>query len=201
MDQLAIKINTEIKNWFSKSILDWEFDIDYEILYEALSKFKTDYQRYYPNCDYIQIEKIRIRVELQSILLYRLSRLYHLEKKNIIAEKLSALGRFLTGIEIYYSSDIGNGLKINHGVGTVIGARTVIGDNALIHQGVTFGDKNGARPVIGKNVTIYAGAIILGGIYIVDNSLIGANSVVMIDVPDNSVVAGTPGKIIKIENK
>src|SRR5690242_6756085 len=100
-------------------------------------------------------------------------------------------------MEIYYSAEIGKGLKVNHGLGTVIGARTKIGENVLLHHGVTFGDKNGKRPCVKDNVTIYAGAKILGDITIGNNAIIGANSVCFSNVPDNATAAGVPARIIK----
>lgn len=94
-------------------------------------------------------------------------------------------------IEIYYSSEIGEGFRINHGVGTVIGARAHIGDNFTIHQMYNW-RQNGGRPTIGNNVTMYAGSLILGSIHIGDNSVIGANALVMSDFPSNAILVGTP---------
>lgn len=113
------------------------------------------------------------------------------------ADAFSLLGREIGQIEIYYSATIGEAFKINHGIGTVIGARCRIGDNCTIHQNCTIGDRNGGRPTIGNNVTIYAGAMILGDITIGDDCIIGANSVVTQSYPAGSVIGGTPAKIIK----
>ena len=106
------------------------------------------------------------------------------------------LGREIGQIEIYYSSVIGEGFKINHGVGTVIGARCKIGNNCTIHQNCTLGDRNGGRPTVGNNVIIYAGSMILGDITIGDDTIIGANSVVTKSCPPNSLIVGTPGRIL-----
>lgn len=190
-------ISKLIKNWFSKSIYVCDFTFPSEIKLEnLLNIFLSDYQRYYPDSDKIEINNIIKRAELQGILLYRLAHVFYLDKNEYAAELCSNLGRFLSGFEIYYSAEIGNGLKINHGLGTVIGARTKIGDNVLIHQGVTFGDRNGGRPVIKDNVIIYAGAKILGNIEICENVIIGANSVCLISIPKNKTVVGVPAKII-----
>ena len=110
----------------------------------------------------------------------------------------SLLARHIGQIEIFYSADIGKGFKINHGVGTVIGARCKIGDNCMIHQNCTIGDRKGGRPTIGNNVIIYAGAMILGDITIGDNTIIGANSVVTKSCPPNSILVGSPAKIVGI---
>ncbi|MDA3904502.1 MAG: hypothetical protein PF484_00345 [Bacteroidales bacterium] len=192
-----LKVKTEIESWFSRSVIEFDYDLDTDILSEALDIFKTDYLRYFQDDSAIMIEKIRIQIELQGILLYRIARIYYLRNNKIVADMLSALGRFLSGFEIYYSASIGTGLKINHGLGTVIGARTNIGSNALIHQGVTLGDKNGGRPIVGDFVIIYAGAKILGEITLGNYSVIGANAVLLIDVPSNCVAVGNPAKIIR----
>lgn len=135
------------------------------------------------------------------MLLYRVSRVLYINDLGIrggVKDSYPLLARHIGHMEIYYSADIGKGLKINHGIGTIIGARCKIGENCLIHQNCTIGDKNGGRPTIGNNVTIYAGAIILGNITIGDNSIIGANSTVFYSCPPNSILVGSPAKKVKI---
>ncbi|ENW17515.1 serine O-acetyltransferase [Acinetobacter haemolyticus] len=99
-----------------------------------------------------------------------------------------------------YSTKIGKGSKFAYGaIGVVLHSKTIIGEKVIIGQGVTVGrqlDPDGI-PVIGNNVYISAGARILGGITIGNNVIIGANSVVVKDVPDNSIVAGVPAKTIR----
>lgn len=105
----------------------------------------------------------------------------------------------------YYKRYKSQGTRFPHLCGIVISRATTIGKNCIIYQNVTIGSKNietGDRnpehyPVIGNNVIIYAGAVIIGHIHIGDNAIIGANSVVMHDVPPNSIVVGCPAKIIK----
>lgn len=95
---------------------------------------------------------------------------------------------------------IGGGTKLAYGgIGVVIHARAIIGNNCMIGQGVTIGGKSGwyEVPVIGDNVEINAGARVLGPVRIGNNVIIGANAVVVKDVPDNCIVAGIPAKIIK----
>mgnify|MGYP000906258806 CR=1 FL=1 len=190
-------IANEIKYWFSKSIYEREISEfkDFEIYEKSIQIFKNDYLRYYPSDVEMSIIKIKQRLELVGILLYRISREYFL-KGNSKCDYYSLLGRFLSGFEIYYSAEIGNGLRINHGIGTVIGARVKIGDNCLIHQNITLGDKNSGRPTIGNNITIYSGAKILGDIHIGDGSIIGANSVCLKNAPAGSVLVGIPSKLI-----
>lgn len=191
-------LGPELERWFSKSILltdriDFKDTQAFKIVCE---QFQLDYNRYFANETSISLEKLLSRSELVGILLYRLSRHYFLSTREFVAQQYSLLGRFLSGFEIYYSAQIGKGLKINHGLGTVVGARVIIGDNALLHQGVTFGDKNSGRPVLKDNVTVYAGAKILGSITIGNNSIIAANCVCFTDVPDDSMAVGVPAKII-----
>ena len=92
---------------------------------------------------------------------------------------------------------IGKNFRIPHPLCVVIGKDAVIGDNFTIYQGVTIGQNNDKFPVIGDNVTVFAGAKIIGGIKIGNNVIVGANSVVTHDVPDNCVVAGIPAREIK----
>ena len=95
---------------------------------------------------------------------------------------------------------------VHKGIGVVIGSKTVLGENVTIYQNVTTGNRfsnlgDGPAPVIGNNVIIFANACILGGITIGDNSVIGAHSLVLEDVPPNSVVYGVPAKVIKNRSK
>lgn len=94
-------------------------------------------------------------------------------------------------------SQIGGGLLIRHHSSTILSVEKC-GENCTVYQQVTVGFSHGKRPIIGNNVTIYAGAKVLGGVKIGDNSVVGANAVVVKDVPENAVVAGIPAKVIKL---
>ena len=113
---------------------------------------------------------------------------------------ISHIARFLTGIEIHPGAIIGEGVFIDHGMGVVIGETAIIGNYALIYQGVTLGGtgkESGKRhPTLGENVVVGAGAKVLGNIEIGDNVRIGAGSVVLRDVPSSCTVVGVPGRII-----
>ena len=112
---------------------------------------------------------------------------------------VSHVGRFLTGIEIHPGATIGPGLFIDHGMGVVIGETTEIGENVTIYQDVTLGgtslEKKKRHPTIGNNVVIGAGAKILGPFKVGENSRIGSGSVVVKEVPPNSLVVGVPGQV------
>jgi serine O-acetyltransferase len=114
---------------------------------------------------------------------------------------LSQLTRSFTGVEIHPGATIGAGLFIDHGMGVVIGETAVVGENVTLYHGVTLGgttlDKGKKRhPTIGDRVTIGAGAKVLGAIEIGSDSRIGANAVVVRDVPANAVVVGVPGQVV-----
>jgi len=115
------------------------------------------------------------------------------------ARWLSHVSRFLTGIEIHPAARLGRGLFIDHGMGVVIGETAEVGHNVTLLQGVTLGGTSLKRekrhPTLGDNVVVGAGAKVLGGFTIGDNSRIGAGSVVVREVPPNSVVVGVPGRV------
>jgi len=115
------------------------------------------------------------------------------------ARFLSHIARFLTGIEIHPAARLGPGLFIDHGMGVVIGETAEVGENVTLLQGVTLGGTSLRRekrhPTLGNNVVVGAGAKIIGAFKIGDGSRIGAGSVVVREVPTNSVVVGVPGRV------
>lgn len=121
------------------------------------------------------------------------------------ARALSQWARLITGIEIHPGAEIGHRFFVDHGMGVVIGETTIIGDDVTLYQGVTLGGtgkETGKRhPTLRNNVVIGAGARVLGNIVIGENSRIGAGSVVLRDVPDNSTVVGVPGHIVFRQGK
>src|ERR1700757_1804922 len=118
---------------------------------------------------------------------------------------LSQVARWLTGIEIHPGARIGRRLFIDHGMGVVIGETSVVGDDVTLYQGVTLGGtgkEHGKRhPTLEDNVVVGGGAKILGNIIVGKNCRIGAGSVVLRNVPDNSTVVGVPGHIVFREGK
>jgi len=140
-----------------------------------------------------------------AIFLHRLTHLLYRMKVPLVPRLLSHINRFLTGIEIHPGAKIGKGFFIDHGKGVVIGETSEIGNCVTLFQGVTLGGtgkESGKRhPTIKDNVVVGAGAKILGNITIGNNVKIGANSVVLKDVPDDSTVIGIPGRIVRQKGK
>lgn len=134
-----------------------------------------------------------------ALLLYRFGNWLWRHGLKLFGRWISHLGRFLTGIEIHPGATIGSGFFIDHGMGVVIGETAEIGNNVTLYQGVTLGgttDRKGKRhPTIGDNVVIGAGAKVLGPFKVGDGSMVGAQSVVIREVPPNSTVVGVPGRI------
>lgn len=123
----------------------------------------------------------------------------------LIGRWLSQVARFLTGTEIHPGAKIGRRLFIDHGMGVVIGETSIVGDDVTLYQGVTLGGtgkEHGKRhPTLEDNVVVGGGAKILGNIIVGRNCRIGAGSVVLRNVPENSTVVGVPGHIVFREGK
>ncbi len=132
------------------------------------------------------------------------NRLYNSGFK-IIARALVGIGSLFTKTDIHPAATIGRRVFIDHAIGVVIGATAIVEDDVLIYQGVTLGgvslNKGKRHPTVKSNVVIGSGAKVLGNITIGQNSKIGANSVVVCDVPDNSTAVGVPARIIKKDSK
>ncbi len=116
------------------------------------------------------------------------------------ARVLSAIGRWITGIEIHPAAVIGRRFFIDHGMGVVIGETTVIGDDCTLYHGVTLGgtswEKGKRHPTLDDDVVVGAGAKVLGPIKIGRGARIGSNAVVVKDVPEGATVVGIPGHIV-----
>lgn len=147
------------------------------------------------------IEVILTYPGFHAIFIHRINHQLWNIKVPLIPRLFSHIARFLTGIEIHPAAKIGAGFFIDHGMGVVIGETTEIGEDCLLYQGVTLGgtgkEKGKRHPTLGNNVVIGTGAKILGPIRIGDYVKIGANSVVLKEVPDYAIVVGVPGKVIK----
>jgi serine O-acetyltransferase len=152
-----------------------------------------------------RVEVILTYAGFHALLAYRISHWLKIYGVPFIPRAISQLARWLTGIEIHPSAQIGTGFFIDHGMGVVIGETAEIGDYVTLFQGVTLGgtgkERGKRHPTLGNHVVVGAGAKILGGINIGDNVKIGANSVVLKSVPPNSTVIGVPARIIKTQGE
>jgi serine O-acetyltransferase len=142
---------------------------------------------------------------VQALLSHRVSHALHEAGVPLLPRLLAYLTTAVTGVEIHPAARIGRGLFIDHGAGVVIGETASVGDDVTIYQGVTLGGTGFARgkrhPTVGNEVMIGAGAALLGPIEIGDRAKIGANSVVIHDVPPNSTVVGNPGHPVRVDGK
>ena len=151
------------------------------------------------------IFEILLYPSLQAIINYKISHFFFNKKLFFLARLFSQISRFITGIEIHPGAKLGNRIFFDHGMGIVIGETSEIGDDCVIYHGVTLGgvstEKTKRHPTLKNNVIVGAGAKILGNITLGENVRIGANSVVLKNVPDNSVAVGIPARIIKKDEK
>ena len=143
---------------------------------------------------------------VHALMFYRFANFLSRHKLNLLARIISQIGRFFTGIEIHPSAKISAGVFIDHGLGVVIGATAIVEEGVIIYHGVTLGgtgkDKGAKRhPTVKKGAFIGAGAKILGNITIGENAKIGANAVVLCDVPNGATAVGVPCKIIKTKKE
>ena len=138
---------------------------------------------------------------VHALIWYRVAHWLWTHRLCFSARFLSQATRFWTGIEIHPGAKIGCGLFIDHGMGTVIGETTEIGNDCTLYQGVTLGGtgkETGKRhPTLGNSVVVGVGASVLGSITLGDNVLVGAGSVVLRPVPSDCTVVGVPARIVK----
>ncbi len=142
---------------------------------------------------------------IHALLAHRVAHAMFVARVPLLPRLIAMLTRTLTGIEIHPAARIGQGLFIDHGTGVVIGETAEIGSNVTLYQGVTLGGTGFAtgkrHPTVQDNVTIGSGAKLLGPITIGHGAKIGANSVVITDVPPNSTVVGNPGHPVRVEGR
>src|ERR1700693_2599884 len=142
---------------------------------------------------------------VHALLAHRVAHALHGLGVQLLPRAIAAIARSMTGIEIHPAAIIGEGLFIDHGVGVVIGETAEIGDDVTLYQGVTLGGTGFAtgkrHPTVQDNVTIGSGAKLLGPITIGHGAKIGANSVVITDVPPNSTVVGNPGHPVRVDGR
>ena len=152
-----------------------------------------------------KIEVFLLYPSIHALIAYRIAHFLYKRKIFFLARLLSQIARFFTGIEIHPGATIGKGLFIDHGMGVVIGETAEVGDDVTLYHGVTLGgtgkDKGKRHPTLGNNVVVGAGAKVLGPINVGDGAKIGANSVVLKDVPSDATAVGIPAKNILKKTK
>jgi serine O-acetyltransferase len=142
---------------------------------------------------------------LHAVVFHRVAHFLWKLRIPFIPRMISAISRFVTGIEIHPGAQIGRRFFIDHGMGVVIGETAIVGDNVLIYQGVTLGgtgkEKGKRHPTLGNDIVVGTGAKILGNISIGNNVKIGAGSVVIHNVPNNSTAVGVPARVARINEQ
>lgn len=142
---------------------------------------------------------------LHAVVVHKLTHWLYMHKRYLFARIISQITRSLTGIEIHPGARIGRRFFIDHGMGVVIGETAEIGDDVTIYHGVTLGGTSSEavkrHPTVKNNVIIGTGAKLLGPIVVGNNAKVGANAVVVKDVPADSTVVGIPGKIINTKKE
>jgi serine O-acetyltransferase len=142
---------------------------------------------------------------VHALLAHRVAHALYGARIPFLPRLIATVARAVTGIEIHPAAEIGKGFFIDHGMGVVIGETAEIGDDVTMYQGVTLGGTGFAtgkrHPTVEDNVTIGSGAKLLGPITVGHGAKIGANSVVIHDVPPNSTVVGNPGHPVRVEGK
>lgn len=162
--------------------------------------FLRAYRNYDPAAKSI-LEILLLYPGPRAVFFHRIAHALYKAKLFFIARFVADISRTLTGIEIHPGAQLGKRLVIDHGVGCVIGETAIVGDDCVIFHGVTLGGMKfepiKRHPTVGNNVLIGTGAKILGPIMIGDNSKIGANAVVIKDVPANSVIVAPQSITLK----
>ena len=142
---------------------------------------------------------------VQALLAHRVAHALYEAEVPLVPRVVAFGSRAVTGVEIHPAARIGSDFFIDHGAGVVIGETAEIGDRVTLYQGVTLGGTGFARgkrhPTVGDDVTIGSGAKLLGPVEIGHGAKVGANTVVISDVPSNSTVVGNPGHPVRVEGK
>ena len=142
---------------------------------------------------------------IHALLSHRVAHALQERSVPLLPRTIAMLTRAITGVEIHPAAEIGSGLFIDHGSGVVVGETAKIGDNVTLYQGVTLGgtgfDAGKRHPTVQDNVTIGSGAKLLGPVTVGHGSKIGANTVVITDVPPNTTVVGNPGHPVRVEGR
>ncbi len=151
------------------------------------------------------LEVLALWPGVHALLAHRVSHALHEAGVPLVPRTIAATARTVTGIEIHPGAVVGNGLFIDHGLGVVVGETAEIGENVTLYQGVTLGGTGFAtgkrHPTVQDNVTVGSGAKLLGPVTIGHGAKVGANTVVITDVPPNATVVGNPGHPVRVDGK
>jgi len=151
------------------------------------------------------LEVLALWPGVHALLAHRVAHALHGAGVPLVPRTLAALSRAATGIEIHPAARVGNGLFIDHGVGVVIGETAEVGRDVTLYQGVTLGGTGFAtgkrHPTVEDEVTVGSGAKLLGPITVGRGAKVGANSVVVIDVPPDATVVGNPGHVVRVDGR
>jgi serine O-acetyltransferase len=151
------------------------------------------------------LEVLALWPGVHALLAHRVAHALHGARIPVVPRTLAAVSRAATGIEIHPAARVGDGLFIDHGVGVVIGETAQVGRDVTLYQGVTLGGTGFAtgkrHPTVEDEVTIGSGAKLLGPITVGHGAKVGANSVVVIDVPANATVVGNPGHVVRVDGR
>jgi serine O-acetyltransferase len=152
-----------------------------------------------------QVELLATWPGIQAVLAHRVAHGLHGAGVPMVPRTIAMLSRAATGIEIHPAARLGEGIFIDHGAGVVIGETAEVGRNVTLYQGVTLGGTGFAcgkrHPTVEDNVTIGSGAKLLGPITVGHGAKVGANSVIVHDVPPNSTVVGNPGHPVRVDGR
>src|SRR3954470_11063715 len=142
---------------------------------------------------------------VQALLAHRIAHAAQEVGVPLVPHGLAYMSRMTTGVEIHPAAKIGDSLFIDHGAGVVIGETAEIGDNVTLYQGVTLGGTGFARgkrhPTVEDDVVVGSGAKLLGPIRVGRGAKVGANAVVIHDVPPNGTVVGNPGHVVRVDGR
>ena len=142
---------------------------------------------------------------VHAVISHRIAHLLFNAGVPVAPRSIAYISRSITGVEIHPAAKIGKGLLIDHGTGVVIGETAEIGDDVTIYQGVTLGGTGFAtgkrHPTLGDEVTVGSGSKLLGPIEVGRGAKIGANSVVITDVPADATVVGNPGHVVRVDGR
>jgi serine O-acetyltransferase len=182
------------QNPLPPSLLRWGF----AVLKSLIADFKIIFDRDPAARNWLEV--LFCYPGFQALVMHRPAHILYKLGLPFVPRFISHLARFLTGVEIHPGATIGQGVFIDHGMGVVIGETAIVGNYALIYQGVTLGGtgkESGKRhPTLGENVVIGTGAKVLGNIQLGNNVRVGAGSVVLRDVPSDCTVVGVPGRVV-----